>query len=251
MMIYLDRIKSLKPLQYNTDQTVIPKPAYDPFLLYPNEWVSQNLVDPRKADLWNIGEIFYYAFFSNIKYYEGLEEAKQMVDHTFSSIKMPRPTSSVNLQEAFKTFLPKFKYFIKHQLNDSLNSLNSNSKSSSDLAILLNLHGGFPQQLITTRPQTPFNEIVLSQSIINLLKTSLGIIYHDDHFKHYTQFILNGFYRLGIIGAVTLDYTQHSKMYAPALKMISQLLVWYPQQRPTPEDYIKQWISRETAQATS
>ncbi|KAI9593660.1 hypothetical protein BDF19DRAFT_424280 [Syncephalis fuscata] len=158
-------------------------------LIYLPEWIENTKIDPRKVDLWKVGELLY-----NIQYSFYPEQTEKPFKELMNEIVSKMPDVQPNLkntQEQFKKFMPHFKKLIKEGYRSGLPTANS------DRAILLNTNSGLSTTSIDTS-SFPLKQTRLTVEILDLLVIAQDSIFGFGHLQNFLQFLLNGFFRLGI-----------------------------------------------------
>ncbi|KAI9593842.1 hypothetical protein BDF19DRAFT_424167 [Syncephalis fuscata] len=226
-----------KRIEFRNNAVVLVNPP-KPTILYSPEWITNTKIDPRKADLWEIGEFLYLNKYS--KYYLSPNgHPERTIRGAFPKISDIQPNTG-DIKEQFKKFMPHFKKFIEESYRNAVRVDNNNR------AVLLNTNTGLPTNIIATSP-SPLKHIPLTPEILKLLEHMPDDFHENSPLTTHSRFLANGFFQLGIYCKVTSEYIQYPNEYGAILDMINKLLPVNVEERLTPEQYLSQINSNANA----
>ncbi|KAI9593667.1 hypothetical protein BDF19DRAFT_415221 [Syncephalis fuscata] len=231
------QIEQLKRIEFKNNAVLLIDPPQPNFLYLP-EWIENTKIDPRKADLWRIGEILYKSEY-NIYFAKTVKAPKQVINDLFS--KMPDVLPNIgNTQQQFN----KFMYHLKNLIKESYKyrSVIDNDYRS----ILLNTNGGLPENSIAASSSL-LRQIYLTPEMIGLIRVAQYNILAHNTFQNYSRFITNGLFQLGIYGLFHIRERKYPDEYAFIFNMLDKLLAIDPKERLTPEQYLRQIDSNTNA----
>ncbi|KAI9598764.1 hypothetical protein BDF19DRAFT_431361 [Syncephalis fuscata] len=230
-VINVMKIEQLRRIKFKNN-IVVPIDAPQMKLLYLPEWIKNTKIDPRKADLWRIGELF-YAFQYEFYFKMSKKSTKQILEETFSKMPDVKPELH-DTQQQFKRFMPYFKKLIEDSYQSGLITKNNGR------AILLNTNSGFPKNSIDIS-LSPIKQIYLTTEMLDLFIAAQNCVFGNKPLRGYSQFLLNGLFQLGIYSMLPDIYIAHPNEYTPVLDMLNRLLTLNPEERLTPDQYLRQF----------
>ncbi|KAI9593632.1 hypothetical protein BDF19DRAFT_155112 [Syncephalis fuscata] len=234
-IINVMEIEQLRRIEFRNNAVLLIDPP-QPDLLYSPEWIENTKIDPRKADLWEVGEFLYLNQYSDY-YLSSRRSFERTIIETFSKVPDVQPNIG-DMKKQFKKFMPHFKKFIEESYINAIRVDNNNR------AVLLNTNSGLPTNIIATSP-SPLKHIPLTSKILNLLSFVLDYDSRFSAFKTHLQFLSNGFFQLGIYCKVTSEYIQYPNEYGAIFSMINKLLPVNVEERLTLEQYLSQLIAMQ------
>ncbi|KAI9597369.1 hypothetical protein BDF19DRAFT_434854 [Syncephalis fuscata] len=230
-VINVMKIEQLRRIKFKNNIVVLIA-APQMKLLYLPEWIKNTKIDPRKADLWRIGELF-YAFQYEFYFKMPKKPTKQILEETFSKMPDVKPELH-DTQQQFKRFMPYFKKLIENSYQSGLITKNNGR------AILLNTNSGFPKNSIDIS-LSPIKQIYLTTEMLDLFIAAQNCVFENEPLRGYSQFLLNGLFQLGIYSMLPDIYIAHPNEYTPVLDMLNRLLTLNPEERLTPDQYLRQF----------